>query len=126
MRPAGIGQVADSRSAQIRSCSPGPALIGHTSRVGQHDAGPGSPGARLAVRSNLPAEISSFVGRAGDLARCADLLREGRLLTLTGAGGAGKTRLALRLAGTLAAGFPGGVWWVDLACRRSVVLGDLV
>jgi predicted ATPase len=55
------------------------------------------------------------VGRAGDLARCADLLRRGRLLTLTGVGGAGKTRLALRLAGTLAARFPAGVWWVDLA-----------
>jgi predicted ATPase/DNA-binding CsgD family transcriptional regulator len=55
------------------------------------------------------------VGRAGDLARCADLLRRGRLLTLTGAGGAGKTRLALRLAATLAARFPGGVWWIDLA-----------
>ena len=125
MRPAGIGQVADSRSAQIRSCSPGPALIGHTSRVGQHDAGPGRPRAQLAVRGNLPAEISSFVGRAGDLARCADLLREGRLLTLTGAGGAGKTRLALRLAGTLAAGFPGGVWWVDLAplTGREAVTG---
>jgi predicted ATPase/DNA-binding CsgD family transcriptional regulator len=83
--------------------------------VGQHDASPGSSRNRLAVRSNLPAEISSFVGRAGDLARCADLLREGRLLTLTGAGGAGKTRLALHLAATLTAQFPGGVWWIDLA-----------
>ncbi len=83
--------------------------------MGQHDAGPDGPDARLGVRSNLPAEISSFVGRAGDLARCADLLRRGRLLTLTGAGGAGKTRLALRLAARLAARFPGGVWWVDLA-----------
>ncbi len=90
-------------------------MIGHTARVGQRAAGPGGPDGRLGVRGNLPAEISSFVGRAGDLARCADLLRQGRLLTLTGAGGAGKTRLALRLAGTLAAGFPGGVWWVDLA-----------
>ena len=65
------------------------------------------------------------MGRAGDLARCADLLREGRLFTLTGAGGAGKTRLALRLAGTLAAGFPGGVWWVDLAplTGREAVTG---
>lgn len=67
------------------------------------------------MRGNLPAEISSFVGRAGDLARCPDLLREGRLLTLTGAGGAGKTRLALRLAAALAARFPGGAWWIDLA-----------
>ena len=90
-------------------------MIGHTSRVGQHDAGPESPRNRLAVRSNLPAEISSFVGRAGDLARCTDLLRAGRLLTLTGTGGAGKTRLALHLAATLAARFPGGVWWIDLA-----------
>ena len=67
------------------------------------------------MRGNLPVEISTFVGRAGDLARCADLLWRGRLLTLTGAGGAGKTRLALRLAGTLAARFPGGIWWIDLA-----------
>ena len=87
-------------------------MIGHTARVGQRAA---DPDGRLGVRGNLPAEISSFVGRARDLARCADLLRQGRLLTLTGAGGAGKTRLALRLARTLAAGFPGGVWWVDLA-----------
>ena len=55
------------------------------------------------------------MGRAEDLARCADLLRRGRLLTLTGAGGAGKTRLALRLAATLAVRFPGGIWWTDLA-----------
>jgi predicted ATPase len=48
------------------------------------------------------------VGRAADLARCADLLRQGRLLTLTGTGGAGKTRLALRLAAMLAPRFPGG------------------
>jgi hypothetical protein len=75
---------------------------------GQDNAGPGGPRARPAVRSNLPAEISSFVGRAEDLARCADLLREGRLLTLTGAGGSGKTRLALRLAATLTARFPDG------------------
>ena len=84
-------------------------MIGHTARVGQRAAGPGGSDGRLGVRGNLPAEISSFVGRAGDLARGADLLREGRLLTLTGAGGAGKTRLALRLAATLAAS--GGSTW---------------
>jgi non-specific serine/threonine protein kinase len=76
--------------------------------MGQRAAGPGGSDGRLGVRGNLPAEISSFVGRSGDLARCADLLRRGRLLTLTGAGGVGKTRLALRLAATLAARFSGG------------------
>lgn len=114
-RPGDIGEVDDCGPSPIGSCSPESDWIGHTSRVGQDDASAGGPRAGLGVRSNLPAEISTFVGRAGDLARCADLLRRGRLLTLTGAGGAGKTRLALRLAAMLAARFPGGVWWIDLA-----------
>jgi predicted ATPase/DNA-binding CsgD family transcriptional regulator len=110
-----ISQVDSPGPLLVGSHSPGLSWIGHTSRVGQRDGGPGGPRGRLEVRNNLPAEISTFVGRIDDLARCADLLRQGRLLTLTGAGGAGKTRLALRLAATLAAGFPGGLWWIDLA-----------
>lgn len=64
---------------------------------------------------NLPAELSSFVGRRDDLDRCATLLAGTRLLTLTGAGGCGKTRLARRLAARTAERFPDGVWWVELA-----------
>lgn len=70
---------------------------------------------RLGVPSNLPAELSTFVGRADDLERGARLLGESRLVTFTGAGGCGKTRLARQVAARVAPRFPGGVWWVELA-----------
>jgi non-specific serine/threonine protein kinase len=64
---------------------------------------------------NLPAHISSFIGRASELAEIARLLGERRLITLTGPGGAGKTRLALQAAGQALDQFPGGVWLSELA-----------
>jgi predicted ATPase/DNA-binding CsgD family transcriptional regulator len=66
-------------------------------------------------RGNLPAEPNSFVGRERDLEELAQLLSAVRALTLCGPGGIGKTRLALRLAGQMAAGFPDGAWLVELA-----------
>jgi predicted ATPase/class 3 adenylate cyclase len=69
----------------------------------------------LEVPSNLPAPLTSFVGRSGELARVRGLLGTGRLLTLTGAGGTGKTRLALEAAGQQIPEFPGGVFFVELA-----------
>ncbi|MFG1618025.1 BTAD domain-containing putative transcriptional regulator [Nonomuraea wenchangensis] len=72
-----------------------------------------------APRGNLPAQVTSFVGRDGDVARLRALLGGGtRLVTLTGAGGAGKTRLALEVAGRVVA--PGGVWLVELASADGV------
>ena len=65
--------------------------------------------------SNLPAELTSFVGRRRELAEVKRLLTTTRLLTLTGTGGAGKTRLALRAAADLARNFPHGAWLVSLA-----------
>ena len=64
---------------------------------------------------NLPAELTSFVGRRRELAELKRLLSTARLLTLTGAGGAGKTRLALRAAAELARSLPDGAWLVSLA-----------
>jgi non-specific serine/threonine protein kinase len=64
--------------------------------------------------NNLPSELSSFVGRERELAEVERLLEEVRLLTLTGSGGCGKTRLALA-AGERVEGFGDGVWLVELA-----------
>jgi predicted ATPase/DNA-binding CsgD family transcriptional regulator len=63
----------------------------------------------------LPAEASSFVGRRRELAELRRKLTAARLVSLTGPGGVGKSRLALRIATDLARGFPGGAWMVQLA-----------
>lgn len=65
--------------------------------------------------NNLPLQLSSFVGREDDIARSVALLAETRLLTLTGSGGCGKTRLALRVAAEASPEFADGTWWVELA-----------
>jgi predicted ATPase/DNA-binding NarL/FixJ family response regulator len=65
--------------------------------------------------NNLPLELSSFVGREKELLEVERLLDDTRLLTLTGPGGCGKTRLALAAAGELLEGFEDGAWVVDLA-----------
>ena len=65
--------------------------------------------------NNLPLELSSFVGREKELSEVEQLLENNRLLTLTGSGGCGKTRLALAAAGELVEGFGDGVWLVELA-----------
>ena len=67
------------------------------------------------VPNNLPAELTSFVGRSEELSRVRKLLGQVRLLTLLGSGGCGKTRLALQSATHGIDSFPGGTWWVELA-----------
>jgi AAA ATPase domain len=67
----------------------------------------------------LPMQLTSFVGRDAQLAQLQHLLNENRLVTLTGAGGVGKTRLAIQLAGQLTREFSDGVWYVDLALARA-------
>jgi predicted ATPase len=81
------------------------ALAGELSRVLDGDAG----------RLRLPADASSFVGRRHELAELNALLGHGRLLTLTGTGGAGKTRLALELARSVEGSFADGAAFVELA-----------
>jgi predicted ATPase/DNA-binding SARP family transcriptional activator len=85
---------------------------------------PGSPGVRAAHpavdfratgRTNLPLQLTSFVGRARELAELRNSLIDNRQLTLTGAGGVGKTRLALEVAARLLQDFPDGVWLADLS-----------
>src|SRR5215467_6222074 len=67
------------------------------------------------TEGNLPAEPNNFIGRERDLADLTAMLGRVRQLSLCGPGGIGKTRLALRLAATLAPDYPDGAWLVDLA-----------
>ena len=66
-------------------------------------------------RTNLPARLSSLVGRQREIVDIAHTLEQSRLLTLVGAGGSGKSRLALEVAGSLDGTFNDGAWWIDLA-----------
>lgn len=68
-----------------------------------------------AANAHLPVHLTNFIGRRDELAELRNLLADNRLLTLTGTGGVGKTRLALQFATTTATEFAGGVWCVDLA-----------
>jgi predicted ATPase/class 3 adenylate cyclase len=85
----------------------------------------GLPAEFPAIRStaqevgNLPPQLTSFVGRERELEECRALLAETRLLTLTGPGGTGKTRLSLQLAAGASGEFSGGAWFVALGAIRD-------
>ncbi|MER7164785.1 adenylate/guanylate cyclase domain-containing protein [Micromonospora sp. NPDC000207] len=68
-----------------------------------------------AVAHNLPTQVTSFVGREVERAELDRLMRQHRLVTVLGAGGAGKTRLAVELAAAVVEAYPDGVWFVDIA-----------
>jgi non-specific serine/threonine protein kinase len=77
---------------------------------------PGRPAASAPPETNLPLQLTSFVGREREISELEALMAGGaRLLTLIGAGGSGKTRLAVALAMQIAGHFEDGVWWVEFA-----------
>ena len=69
----------------------------------------------LALPNNLPAQLSTFIGRARELSEVRALVDSSRMVTLTGAGGCGKTRLSLQVAAEMLDGCGDGVWLVELA-----------
>src|ERR1051326_5272091 len=73
--------------------------------------------------NNLPVQLSSFVGRTRESAQIGELLSSMRLLTLTGPGGIGKTRLALAVASAALDAYPDGVWLAELAGVADPLLG---
>ncbi|HEX6292033.1 MAG TPA: tetratricopeptide repeat protein [Herpetosiphonaceae bacterium] len=75
-------------------------------------------------RTNLPLQLTSFVGRADERAELKPLIAANRLVTLVGVGGSGKTRLALQLADELLDSFADGVWLVELAPLREACFID--
>ena len=80
--------------------------------LGRTFPAPRTPGAPV---DNLPAAVTPFVGRQSEIAELKHLLSTHRLVTVAGAGGAGKTRLAVAVAEELRTAYPDGVWLVDLA-----------
>lgn len=86
------------------------AILRHDPALGSGETRPRAPGSRR--RSAIPATLNAFIGREGELARLESLLADSRLVTLRGAGGNGKTRLAKEFARRVEARFEGGAWWV--------------
>jgi predicted ATPase len=76
------------------------------------------------VPNNLPTLPTSFVGRDQELAELMKLVRGSRLVTITGVGGAGKTRLALQAAAEVGAEFPDGIWLIELGAVTDPELID--
>ncbi len=72
-------------------------------------------GEKSATPNNLPALLTTFIGRENEQAEIEQLISTYRLVTLTGAGGVGKTRLSLKVGGQILEKYPDGVWFVELA-----------
>ncbi|MEV4172595.1 BTAD domain-containing putative transcriptional regulator [Nonomuraea sp. NPDC049709] len=108
---AGYGELRD-RLAKELGLDPGPELVAlHQAILGQ-DPALSVPAERPVT--NLPASVSKLIGRDEALAELCALVGDERLVTLTGTGGVGKTRLALEAANRLVDGFPDGAWLVAL------------
>jgi len=71
--------------------------------------------AKATASQHLPAQLTTFVGRQTEIAELRQIIGDNRLVTLTGAGGAGKTRLAVQVTAQVLGEFPDGVWFIDLA-----------
>ena len=104
------------------SSEPGGHEVGRD-QPGGHEVGRDQPGDREPRRGeppqqpagNLPTPVTSFVGRRHETEAVRRLLERNHLVTLTGVGGVGKTRLALQAAAATATRYPDGVWWCELA-----------
>lgn len=133
--PADVAAVVES--AMSRDAADRPSVAAFGDEICRLQANHGFPVDRMALRAepgaehgerravatstrsrtlgNLPLELTSFVGRHSELSQVKSALSKSRLVTLTGIGGIGKTRLALRVADGIRADFTDGVWFVDLS-----------
>jgi hypothetical protein len=73
-------------------------------------------------KTNLPVPLTSFIGREKEVQELHKLIGKNRLVTLTGSGGVGKTRLAIQASNELVGKFKDGVWWVELAALKDETL----
>src|SRR5271166_749918 len=111
--PAGVW-LADLGSHQLRDL-PRPERVLQLCHPDLRNDFPALRTPKSVAAQNLPVQLTSFVGRSAQMTDVEKLLADNRLVTLTGAGGAGKTRLAVEIAARIAPEFRDGVWYVDLA-----------
>jgi predicted ATPase/DNA-binding SARP family transcriptional activator len=108
-------QQARTKLVDELGVEPGAELRRIEAMVLAQDTSLDAPQSTTEVRHNLPASRTSFVGRERELVAVSEALNESRLVTLTGTGGVGKTRLAVETARSLTVRFPDGVWLVELS-----------
>lgn len=113
-RSAALQQYETCQQAlwEVLAVEPATATVALYEWIKQAPAGPKPFEAQI---TNLPIPLTSFIGRREETAELKRLLLEARLLTLTGTGGSGKTRLAIQVATDLLDAFEDGVWWVDFS-----------
>jgi predicted ATPase/DNA-binding SARP family transcriptional activator len=102
--------------------SPGVELVSLHESLLSEESAPSAPGdgtGRPRPKGILPAAVSSILGRDDEVGLVHRLVLEGRLVTLTGAAGVGKSRLAVAVGEGLRSEVSGGVWWVELAATRA-------
>lgn len=115
-----VYQRTRERLVEEQGMEPGPELQALLRRILRQDPGlaPDRPASRLPAlqieRTNLPAQLTSFIGREQELSEIADAVAKVRLVTLIGVGGSGKTRLAVQLGAALLERFADGAWFIDL------------
>ncbi|AKE87973.1 protein kinase domain-containing protein [Rhodococcus aetherivorans] len=118
-----VSEMALQTEAEPDSASPGREAAAKEPAPARH--APSAPVGEAGRTGALPLELTSFVDRRTELAETTRRLSSSRLVTLTGIGGVGKTRLAVRVAATTHEQFPDGVWLVELGELRdeSLVAG---
>jgi predicted ATPase/DNA-binding SARP family transcriptional activator len=113
----GVEPGPELRALELAVLRQEPGLMGVTlASAATPDAGPdaGASTAGVAAFHHMPSIDTSFVGRDAELTSVVELLGAERLMTITGVGGAGKTRFAMQAAALAIERFPGGIWFVDL------------
>ena len=122
---AGAGALAPEAAAAVAEVAAS-AATAETAAAVAEVAASGATAETMRARTNLPTRLLSLYGRAQDLATIKSLLRQHVVLTIVGAGGIGKTRVAQAVAAELAvesaADFPDGIWWVELAALSEPAL----
>lgn len=106
---------------QSRRLATAPELAGAQAPLRNVPGQPAEIDLTVTPQGNLPLDIAIFVGREAELARACELLSHVRLVTLTGPGGVGKTRLALRIAGRLQASVHDAAWIIDLGALHGPI-----